>query len=150
MYGTDVKTLSEHLIKLEYLDPKKVSKNSNGQIVYDDTMASAVISYKIDRGLDPDSTVTKTMATLISSDVTNYRKLGSRTLTVNMSGTDVSELKNLLLAKGILKGKPKKKFENTTLDETTVEMLEAYLEACGFDWPGKIDASVIAFLKKEL
>ena len=67
-----------------------------------------------------------------------------------MSGTDVSELKNLLIDKGILKGKRKKKFENTTLDETTVEMLEAYLEENGQDWTGVIDASVIAFLKNGL
>lgn len=110
-------------------------------------MTVAVTAYENDRGLAEDGQISKTTAIALKNDAESYRRLGSRVLTLGMSGTDVSEFKNLLIDKEIIKGKKKGLYEVTTLDETILEMLEAFLTDNGFDWTGKVDTKVIDYLK---
>ena len=64
-----------------------------------------------------------------------------------MSGTDVSELKNILIDCGVLMGKKKGKYDTTMLDETILEVLEMYLGDNGQEWNGVVNSTVAAFLK---
>ena len=60
----------------------------------------------------------------------------------------VSELKNLLIDKGIIKGKKKEKFDVTKLDETMFEEIESFVIESGKNWRGVINNDVITLLKK--
>ena len=111
-------------------------------------MITAVKQYQEDKNITIEDKITNATALALKNDASNYKKLGSRTLTVGMSGTDVSELKNILIEKGVLKGKSKRKYEETVLDETIAEMLEAYLLENGIAWAGKVDSKVVSFLKR--
>jgi hypothetical protein len=124
-----------------------IKKNTSGEVLFDDAMTIAVKAYESDRGITEDGQISKTTAIALKNDAESYRRLGSRILALGMSGTDVSELKNLLIDKEIIKGKKKGLYEVTTLDETIFEMLEVFLSDNGFDWTGKVDNKVIDYLK---
>ena len=142
-----MKAASDYLIKLGYLTTADIKKNTSGEVQFDDAMTIAVKAYESDRGITEDGQISKTTAIALKNDAESYRRLGSRILALGMSGTDVSELKNLLIDKEIIKGKKKGLYEVTTLDETILEMLEAFLTDNGFDWTGKVDNKVIDYLK---
>lgn len=148
MTGEDVELLSGFFVKLNYMSADDILKNQSGAIECNDAMVKAANSYQKDKGFTVEDRIDKSTALALQKDAKNYRKLGSRVLTEGMSGTDVSELKNILIDKGVLKGKKKGKYDETTLDETIVEMLEAYLIDNGIDWTGKVDSKVVSFLKK--
>ena len=125
-----------------------VEKNSLGYVICNSKMVDAIKAYQKDRGLTVDGIIGKATSITLKDDATTYYKLGDRILTEGMSGTDVSELKNLLIDKGIIKGKKKEKFDVTKLDETMCEEIESFITESGNKWRGVIDKDVIALLKK--
>lgn len=147
MYGSDVKTASEHLVKLGFLKTTQISKNASGYIVVNNAMVDAIKAYEKERGLTEDGQLSSTTARKLAEDADNYYELGSRNLIKGMSGTDVSELKNILIDRGVLMGKKKGKYDATTLDETILEVLEMYLGDNGQEWNGVVNSTVVAFLK---
>lgn len=148
MSGEDVRLLSEYFIKLHYMTTDNVSINSMGAVECNVAMIKAAREYQQDKGFTLEDQIDKATALALKEDSSNYRELGSRGLLIGMSGTDISELKNILIEKGVLKGKKKAKYEISTLDETTVDMLEAYFVDNGVEWPGKVNSKVIAFLNE--
>jgi len=142
-----VKILADLFVKLDYMNASDIKKNASGVVECDDVMIKAANAYQEEKSFTVEDKITKETALALKSDSEKYRKLGSRVLVAGMSGTDVSELKNILIDKGVLKGKKRGKYDETVLDDTIVEMLEAYLVENGFVWTGKVDSGVISFLK---
>ena len=147
MYGSDVKTASDYLVKLGFLKTTQISKNASGYVVVNNVMVDAIKAYEKERGLTEDGQLSSSTARKLVEDADNYYELGSRNLTKGMSGTDVSELKNILIDRGVLMGKKKGKYDATTLDETIMEVLEMYLGDNGQEWNGVVNSTVVAFLK---
>lgn len=147
MYGSDAKTASEHLVRLGFLKTAQISKNASGYVVVNSAMVEAIKAYEKERGLAEDGQLSSSTAKKLAEDASNYYELGSRNLTKGMSGTDVSELKNILIDCGVLMGKKKGKYDTTMLDETILEVLEMYLGDNGQEWNGVVNSTVVAFLK---
>lgn len=149
MYGSDVKTASDHLVKLGYLKSSKVSKNTSGYVVYNNDMVEATKAYEKDKGLTVDGQISSTTATSLSSDASTYRELGSRDLTVGMSGTDVAQMKNLLIDKQYIEGMPLGRYDSILFSTALLEKLKLFLDDIGLEWEGKVDSQIVHFLKKK-
>ena len=149
MYGSDVKTASDYLVKLGYLKSSQVSKNTSGYVVYNRDMIDAVKAYEKDKGLTIDGQISKTTASSLSSDASSYRELGSRDLTVGMSGTDVAQMKNLLIDKQYIEGTPLGKCESILFSTALLDKLKLFLDDIGLEWEGKVDSQIVHFLKKK-
>jgi len=149
MYGSDVKTASDYLIKLGYLKSSQVSKNTSGDVVYNSDMSDAVKAYEKDKGLTVDGQISKSTATSLSADASSYRELGSRDLTVGMSGTDVAQMKNLLIDKQYIEGMPLGRYESILFSTALLEKLKLFLDDIGLEWEGKVDSQIVHFLKKK-
>ena len=149
MYGSDVKTASDHLVKLGYLKSSQVSKNTSGYVVYNDDMVEATKAYEKDKGLTVDGKISSTTANQLSSDASSYRELGSRDLTVGMSGTDVAQMKNLLIEKNYIIGVPLGRYESILFSSELLERLKLFLDDIGLEWEGKVDSQIVRFLKKK-
>lgn len=149
LYGTDIKTASDHLVKLGYLNTSQVTKNTSGFVLFNDDMVAATKSYERDKGLTEDGSISIELATTLASDALNYRALGSRDLTLGMSGTDVSEMKNLLIEKGYIEGTPLGRYESSTFNTSLLEGLKLFLNDIGLEWEDKVDSQIVRFLKKK-
>jgi peptidoglycan hydrolase-like protein with peptidoglycan-binding domain len=149
MSGPDVKTASDYLIKLGYLEHSKTKRNTDGTVAFDDNFEEAVKAYQRDKELLEDGELAKGTATYLAEDAGRYRSLGSRDLTVGMSGTDVTEMKNLLIDKGYSRVKKKGKYDVTTFDSSLLEVLQLFLDDIGLEWEGKVDSDMVRFLKKK-
>ena len=95
-----MKLLTDNLVKCEYLDKSKVKTNYSGYVVYDENVADAVKRFQKDMGLTEDGIAGTTTITKLTAYAENFKKFGDRVLSVGMSGTDVTEMKNLLIEKG--------------------------------------------------
>ena len=83
----------------------------------------------------------------LDSYAEKFRKLGDRVLSVGMYGTDVTEMKNLLIEKGYIKGKTVKGI--TTFDTAIESALKLFLNDVGIEWTGKTDSDIVFYLKKK-
>lgn len=147
LYGTDVKQLTDWLVKCDYLKSTQVSKNYLDYVVYDDAVVNAVKAFQKDMGITVDGSAGSTTVDKLRSYATSYYKLGDRALKVGMSGTDVAEMKNYLIDKGYLQGAPVK---GTILFDTTIEnALKAFLADVGLEWAGQTDSDIIFYVKKK-
>ncbi len=149
LYGTDIKAASDHLFKLGYLKTNQVTRNTSGDVVFNDDMVEATKSYEKDKGLIEDGTISKDLAATLASDASNYRPLGSRDLTLGMSGTDVTEMKNLLIEKGYIKGATLDKYDSSTFNISLLDSLKLFLNDIGLEWEEKVDSQIVRFLKKK-
>lgn len=149
LYGSDIKTASDHLIKLGYLNSSQVTKNASGFVQFNDEMVEATKAYQKDKGATEDGTINKETATALASDALNYRALGSRDLTLADMGTDVTEMKNLLIDKGYCEGEKSGKYQQTLFSSALLSDLKRFLDDIGLDWEGKVDAQMVRFLKKK-
>ena len=64
-----------------------------------------------------------------------------------MSGTDVTEMKNLLIEKGYIEGTASKGV--STFDVALETALKAFLNDVGIEWTGKTDSDIVFYLKKK-
>lgn len=149
MSGSDVTKTSDYLVKLGYLQFAMLKKDTRGNVVYDDNMVKAVQAYQKDKELLEDGELAKGTATYLAFDAMEYRALGSRDLTVGMSGTDVTAMKNLLIDKGYSDAKKVSKYEVTLFDTSLLDVLKLFLNDIGLDWEGKVDSQMVKFLKKK-
>lgn len=149
MYGSDVKTASDYLVKLGYLKSSQVSKNTSGYVVYNEAMIDAVKAYEKDKGITVDGQISKTTGISLVSDAASYHELGSRDLTVGMSGTDVAQMKNLLIDKQYIEGMPLGRYESILFSTALLEKLKLFLDDIGLEWEGKVDSQIVHFLKKK-
>lgn len=146
LYGSDVKLLTDNLVKCEYLDKSKVKTNYSGYVVYDENVVDAVKRFQKDMGLTADGIAGTTTITKLTAYAENFKKLGDRALSVGMSGTDVTEMKNLLIEKGYIEGAASKGV--STFDVTLETALKAFLNDVGIEWTGKTDSDIVFYLKK--
>ena len=125
MYGFDVKSASDYLVKLGYLKSSQVSKNTSGYVLYDNAMIEAVKSYEKDKGFTVDGQISKTTGISLVTDAVSYHELGSRDLTVGMSGTDVAQMKNLLIEKfGAVLQDGENDFEETNISSSVSDQMQ--------------------------
>lgn len=148
LFGSDVKTASDHLVKLGYLKSSQITKNASGHVQFNEDMVEATKLYEKDKGITEDGTINKETATALASDALNYRELGSRDLTLGMSGTDVTEMRNLLIDKGYIEGSAQGKYESSSFDTHLLDALKAFLDDIGLEWENKVDSQIVRFLKK--
>lgn len=147
LYGADVKLLTDNLVKCEYLDKSKVKTNYSGYVVYDENVVDAVRRFQKDMGLTTDGIAGTTTITKLTAYAENFKKLGDRALSVGMSGTDVTEMKNLLIEKDYIEGTVSKGV--STFDVTLETALKTFLNDVGIEWTGKTDSDIVFYLKKK-
>ena len=148
LFGNDVRVASGHLVKLGYLKASQIAKNSDDFVIFNDEMVEAVNAYEKDKGLPVDSQITEATAAKLAADGVSFRALGSRDLMVGMSGTDVTEMKNLLIEKGYINSEIINRFDSTLFSSALLEDLKRFLDDIGLDWEGKVDSQMVVFLKK--
>ncbi len=147
LYGADVKQLTDLLVKCDYLQSSKVSKNSSGYVLYDEDVIDAVKRFQKDIGISVDGNAGTTTISKLKAFASTYYKLGDRVLSVGMNGTDVAEMRNYLIDKGYLTGTPSKKA--ITFDTVIEAGLKAFLNDVGLEWNGKTDSDIVFYVKKK-
>lgn len=147
LYGADVKLLTDNLVKYGYMNKSKVKTNYLGYVIYDENVVDAVKRFQKDMGLIADGIVGSTTISKLTAYEENFKKLGDRVLSVGMFGTDVTEMKNLLIEKGYLEGAESKGV--STFDVKLETALKAFLNDIGIEWAGKTDSDIIFYLKKK-
>lgn len=147
LYGADVKSLTDNLIKCGYIDKSKVTTNYSGYVVYDENVADAVKSFQKDMGLTTDGIAGTTTISKLTDYAKSYNKLGDRVLSVGMTGTDVTEMRNHLIDKGYVEGTATR--GETTFDAELEAALKAFLNDVGIEWSGKTDPNIVFFIKKQ-
>lgn len=147
LYGSDVKQLTDWLVKCDYLDSSMVTKNSSGYVVYDDVVVTSVKEFQKDMEILVDGNAGQITVDKLKAYADAYHKLGDRILKVGMSGTDVSEMKNYLIDKGYLEA-PKAK--GAILFDVTIENgLKSFLADVGLEWLGQTNSDIVFFVKKK-
>ena len=144
-YGADVKSLTDLLIKHKYLT-KSVTINSSGYVVYDLYVRDAVRAFQKDAGLAQDGIAGNMTITKLKSWQPQVYNLGDRVLKKYMQGTDVTQLKNILIDKGFI-GKPFVK-GNTVFDDTIERAVKQFQNKIGIDATGVVDTQTLYFLRK--
>lgn len=147
LYGSDVKTASDYLVKLGYLNEDKISKNSSGYVVCDDAFVEAISSFEKDNSMAVDGALSILELSTLKSIAAEFKNLGDRELTVGMKGTDVAQMKNLLIEKKYIEAEPVK--VAILFDDELLGYLNRFLEDIGLDWEGKVDSQMVYFLKKK-
>lgn len=148
LFGNDVKVASGHLVKLGYLKSTQIARNADDFVIFNDELVEAIKAYEKDKGLPVDGQITEETAAKLAADGVSYRTLGSRDLMLGMSGTDVTEMKNLLIEKGYTTSDRINKFDSTYFSSSLLEDLKRFLDDIGLDWDGKVDSQIVVFLKK--
>lgn len=147
VYGADVKALVELLIKHHYFMKEATQTNYLGYIVYDKQVQDAVRSFQSDAGLTPDGIAGSQTITRLKTWVPKVYDLGDRLLKKGMRGSDVTQLKNILIDKGLLE-KPFAK-GSIVFDASLESALKAFQNSIGIDASGILDAQTLYFLKKQ-
>ena len=147
MYGSDVTTASDHLISLGYLKPNQITRHTSGYVVFNDSMVRAINAYERDKGLIEDGEITKATAAELLKDVLEYRELGNRELTIGVVGTDVAEMKNLLIEKGYAPEPKLGRFDIIEFNLELFDCLDVFLRDVGLEWEGKVDTRIVQLLK---
>lgn len=147
VYGSDVKTASDHLVKLGYLTEDQVTKNSTGYVICNDDFVNAISAFEKDNALTVDGALSILELSTLKSAAADFKNLGDRELTVGMEGTDVAQMKNLLIDKKYIDSEPSK--VAILFDDELLGYLKIFLEDIGLDWEGKVDSQMVYFLKKK-
>lgn len=147
VYGSDVKTASDYLVKLGYLNEDKISMNSSGYVVCDDAFVEAISSFEKDNSMAVDGALSILELSTLKSVAAEFKNLGDRELTVGMKGTDVAQMRNLLIEKKYIEAEPVK--VAILFDNELLGYLKRFLEDIGLDWEGKVDSQMVYFLKKK-
>ena len=145
-YGADVKALTDLLVKHKYIEKASVNTNYLGYVVFDSEVRDAVRSFQKDAGITQDGIAgSSTIAKLQVWIPRNYN-LGDRLLKKGMQGTDVTQLKNILIDKEFIK-KPFVKGK-TDFDIEIERALKRFQDSIGIEATGEVDTQTLYFLKK--
>lgn len=104
-------------------------------------------SFQSDAGLTPDGIAGNQTITRLKTWVPKVYDLGDRLLKKGMRGSDVTQLKNILIDKGFLE-KPFAK-GSIVFDASLESALKAFQNSIGIDASGILDAQTLYFLKKQ-
>ena len=150
--GGDVKELAEHLIRHGFLNREHiVIVGSNATC--NTHMETAIKNFQRECGLTVDGKAGSTTITHIrnytppvAEDVSKIN-LGDRVLQKGMTGSDVTQLKNILIDKEYLSGELVKGI--ATFDQSIHDAVVAFQRAIGIDADGIVNAQTVYFLKKQ-
>ncbi len=156
--GKDVRELATLLIKIEYLTENLLIKDNLGNVTCCRNMSEAIKKFQRTNSLTVDGMAGKTTINTLKTYAANYSKpvtslgtnpkinLGDRILKKGMQGTDVTQLKNILIDKGYLSGTIAK---GSTLFDTEIEKaVIKFQEKTGIDADGIVEVQTVYFLKK--
>lgn len=135
------------MIKHHYFMKESTQTNYLGYVVYDKQVQDAVRSFQSDAGLTPDGIAGNQTITRLKTWVPKVYDLGDRLLKKGMRGSDVTQLKNILIDKGFLE-KPFAK-GSIVFDASLESALKAFQNSIGIDASGILDAQTLYFLKKQ-
>lgn len=151
-----MKELADYLIKHGFLKKELITINDS-YTSCNIHMETAIKNFQRECGLTVDgkagtTTITRirsyvpTQATTeVAKDASNIN-LGDRVLKKDMAGSDVTQLKNLLIDKKYLSGELVK--GSSTFDQGTYNAVVAFQTAIGIDADGIVNAQTVYFLKK--
>lgn len=141
--GLDVKELSDLLLKHDYITTSDLDKDTDGHIRCNTTMTKAIKSFQQDAKLTADGIAGNTTIQKLKS----WHNLGDRLLKRGMTGHDVTQLKNILIAKKFLTGALVK--GEILFDELIENAVREFQNGKGIDATGQADTQTIFFLKKQ-
>lgn len=145
-YGADVKALVDLLIRHKYIEKTSVSTNNSGYVVFDSEVRSAVRAFQKDVGIAQDGIAGSSTISRLQVWVSENYDLGDRLLKRGMRGTDVTQLKNILIDKEFME-KPFVKGK-IVFDIEIERALKKFQDSIGIDASGQTDTQTLYFLKK--
>lgn len=152
MKGKDVKELTTLLIEKGYFDEKDLVKDASELVIYSGKLIEAVKKFQRTTHQNADgivgkNTISSLKTHLVENKVSNEKiNLGDRVLKKGMIGTDVTQLKNILIDKGFLAGPLVK--GNSMFDEILKNAVIKFQNSINIDADGIVEAQTVYFLKK--
>jgi len=156
--GKDVRELANLLVKIDYISDTILIKDNFGNVTYCKNMSNAIKKFQQINNLKVDGIVGITTINLLKSYAVNYSRstsistivqkinLGDRILKKGMEGTDVTQLKNILIDKGYLSGILAK--GSTLFDADIENAVIKFQKYTGIDTDGIVEIQTVYFLKK--
>lgn len=161
--GNDVRELANLLIKIGYITEKDLTKDVWGNITCCSKLTDAIKKFQKSVDLSIDGIAGRTTIQALKDYSINYDNniqslvstphyeaekinLGDRVLKKGMKGTDVTQLKNILIDKGFLSASIAK--GSTLFDNTIEKAVIDFQEKTGIDTDGIVDTQTAYFLKK--
>ena len=128
------------------MDASDVNKNYAGDIVCDLKMVNAIKSFQKEAKLQADGIAgAGTIQALKTWSPIKYT-LGDRVLKIGMQGTDVAQLRKLLIEKGFIKDSPS---ENSILFDSQMESIILVLQkVAGLKSTGEVDKETLDYIRK--
>ncbi len=157
--GDDVRELANLLIKADYITESALLKDNYGNVIYCINIANAVKKIQSLNNLKVDGIAGKSTINALRNITKNVAKptttigeiqkiqLGDRILKKGMEGTDVTQLKNILIAKGYISDKLAK--GATLFDKKIEKALVKFQEKIGIDADGILDVQTLYFIKMQ-
>lgn len=145
-YGADVKALTDLLVKHKYIEKASVNTNYLGYVVFDSEVRDAVRSFQKDAGITQDGIAGSSTIAKLQVWIPHNYNLGDRLLKKGMQGTDVTQLKNILIDKEYI-DKPFVKGK-TDFDIEIERALKRFQDSIGIEATGEVDTQTLYFLKK--
>lgn len=155
--GKDVAELAYKLFRINYITESDIDKNYAGNVTYSIKLENAIKKFQKDHNQTVDGIAGKKTidainkrleqieTQMINLDSPKYN-LGDRILKRSMQGHDVTQLKNILIDKGLLSGNF---FKGESLfDEDTEKAVTKFQKSIGIDADGIVETQTVYFLKK--
>lgn len=161
MSGNDVRELANLFIIIEYITEKELTKDASNIVICCSKLSNAIKKFQKQARLEVDGIAgkttikelkihadnyTKTASTTVSSPTVEKIDLGDRVLKKGMKGTDVAQLKNILIDKGYIKGPFVK--GSCLFDKEIEEAVIQFQENTGIDSDGIVNSLTVYFIKK--
>jgi peptidoglycan hydrolase-like protein with peptidoglycan-binding domain len=156
--GKDVRELADLLIKIEYITEDILQKDNLGNVICCSNISNAIKKFQQNNNLVVDGIADKTTINTLKNHAANYTKpvtvdttdlkknLGDRILKKGMHGTDVTQLKNILIDKGYLSGSFAK--GSILFDAEIEKAVIKFQQKTGIDTDGIVEVQTVYFLKK--
>ncbi len=145
-YGADVKALADLLVKHKYIEKTSVATNYLGYVVFDSEIRNAVRTFQKDAGIAQDGIAGSSTIAKLQVWVPKDYNLGDRLLRKGMYGSDVTQLKNILIDKAFLE-KPFCKGK-TDFNTEIEQALKKFQDSIEIEATGEVDTQTLYFLKK--
>lgn len=159
--GKDVRELATLFITIAYITEAELTKDILGNVTCCNKLSNAISKFQRANNLTVDGIAGKATIKYLKNHVPNYSttksktstnvdqkiNLGDRVLRKGMQGTDVTQLKNILIDKGFL-SLPFAK-SSILFDENIEKAVIGFQKKTGIDADGIVETQTVYFLKKQ-
>lgn len=123
-----------------------IDRSSSGDVICNLKMTSAIKTFQKDAKLQADGIAGTGTIRILKGWLTTEYTLGDRVLKKGMKGTDVTQLKNLLMEKGFMKGEHTN--FATLFDDLLENVIMAIQKTAGIEVTGEVNKETLAYIKK--